>query len=264
MLAHRITGIGQPLIFIHGWGVSSSVWKKQVEYFSENFRVVTVNLPGHGGAAPVTGRLTIQRCAGMLSDLMVKQNLRGAHLVGWSLGGQVAVRAALELGGEFVKSLTIVGGTPCYLAPSETDKWAVHPTKARYFQRKLKVGFRTALGYFIMSFFEAETGLAEKDAQEIRSLFFDDSFPPDENSAMELLESLYEDDVRAEAGGMETPCLICHGQSDMIVPIEVTNLWTTLLKSAETILFEECGHAPFLSRPSVFNAALKDFLGRCA
>jgi len=264
LLFHRITGAGRPLVFIHGWGVSSSVWKKQVDRFSKKFRVITVCLPGHGGASPVSGRLTIQRCAGMLSDLLKERDLRGAHLVGWSLGGQIAVRAALELGGEFVKSITVVGGTPCYVAPSESDKWAVHPTRARYFQRKLKDDFRAALGYFIMSFFEAETGLTEDDEKEIRSLFFDDSFPPDEKSAMELLKSLYEDDIRAELDGMETPCLICHGQRDMIVPVEVTNLWTTLLKSAETVTFEECGHAPFLSRPSVFSAALTSFLGRFA
>ena len=48
-------GAGTPIVFIHGWCMSSAVWRLQLEGLSDTFRVITIDLPGHGKSLPPAG-----------------------------------------------------------------------------------------------------------------------------------------------------------------------------------------------------------------
>jgi pimeloyl-ACP methyl ester carboxylesterase len=54
----RISGQGFPLVFVHGFTTTSEFWREQAEEFSKAYRVIRINLPGHG-ASPAQGRATI-------------------------------------------------------------------------------------------------------------------------------------------------------------------------------------------------------------
>ncbi len=246
-------------MFVHGWGLNSAIWKEQVKNLKNDFTVITVDLPGHGLSKPLSKKLTIELCAEMLSAFIRENGFKALRLVGWSLGSQVILRSALELGSEHIHSLVFASGTPCYLSPTGKEEWATHPAKGKYFERQLQNDFKTALGIFLMTFFEAEPELTPKRRNEIKSLFFDKNFPPDKKSALELLTSLYDDDLREEAKELKVHCLICHGEHDMIVPSKVTEIWGSLLKSPKTVLMKNCGHAPFLTQPENFRNILKRF-----
>jgi len=251
-----------PLIFIHGWGVDSSVWNEQVDFFSREETVITIDLFGHGESPVIDEEVTIDRCADAISNIIKEEKLFGANLVGWSLGAEVALRVGLKLGKNKIGSVTIVGGTPCYLAPSKDDEWAMPVAKGRYFEKQLKRDFEMALSLFKLTFFENEKGMDEKRTADIKELLLIGNSKPDEKSAMELLASLYSDDIREAVKAVAVDCLILHGERDMIVPIEVTKVWSSLLKSAEITIFKDCGHIPFLTQPAEFSRRLKKFLNK--
>jgi len=255
-------GFGEPIIFIHGWGVSSAVWKEEADYFSKRFRAVTVDLPGHGKSAPVDVELTIKLCAELLKELMKNEGLEGAHLVGWSLGAEVAARTAMISGGRLVRSLVSVGGTPCYVAPTQKDEWGMPEGKAKYFQRQLERDFSVSLSMFIHTFFEAEKDISAERAAFIKSVFFGEDFPPDQRSAIDLLKSLYDEDLRGElkASPLTLPLLVCHGDRDMIVPIGAAEQWSALLSQVKIVKFENCGHAPFLTNSELFRETVENFI----
>ena len=255
-------GSGEPLIFVHGWGVNSLVWREQAAYFSNKYRVITVDLPGHGKSAPLDKVLTISRCAELLCDLIKSERLEGAHLVGWSLGAEVVVRTAMSCAGETIRSIVIVGGTPCYIGPTDQDGWGMPEIKAKYFLRQLERDYSASLSMFIYTFFEAEKELSPERMEYIKSVFFGEAFPPDEKSAMDLLKSLYADDMRGEIGrsAPRCPALVCHGDRDMIVPLGAVELWKRLLSQVKIVKFENCGHAPFLTSHILFRETVESFI----
>ena len=248
---------GRPLLFIHGWGVNSHVWSEQKERFAARRPVITVDLPGHGGSAPAGEPLTIPLCASLLAKLAEDEGWHGMDVVGWSLGAEVAALLAKNAPA-VVRSLALVGGTPCYIAREEDAGYGTPSARARFFKRQLEREFRATLGVFIHSFFQAE-GMDKERMREISNLFFDSSFPPDEKSGMELLDSLYEEDLREEFKGLSLPTMIIHGDRDMIVPHGAVLLWQELLTNSRSDVFRDCGHAPFLTEPERFFDSLNGF-----
>ena len=94
-IAYSIYGAGETaLIFIHGWSCDSRYWHKQLSTFSKNYRVITVDLAGHGNSSQ--GRLdyTMISFARDVKAVVEKININQAILIGHSMGGGVMAEAA--------------------------------------------------------------------------------------------------------------------------------------------------------------------------
>ena len=93
----RSLGQGLPLIFIHGLGASMDTWRLLVKDLRDEFRLVFLDLRGHGySARPRDSRYSIQDHADAVFGLMEHLGLKSAVLVGHSLGSGVALLAALN------------------------------------------------------------------------------------------------------------------------------------------------------------------------
>ena len=95
---------------LHGWGMNARVFDTLVEALSDTCEVQTFNLPGHGGRAD----LADNSLAGWADDL-AGQLPAGATVLGWSLGGQVALRAALDHP-QTIARLVLLASTPRFVA----------------------------------------------------------------------------------------------------------------------------------------------------
>ncbi len=249
---------GTPLVFVHGWAMSGAVWQKQLDYFTNTHRVFAVDLPSHGLSAPLEDPLTIRRCGEEVARFLDEERLEGATLIGWSLGAQVVCHAAL-LNPARVAKLALVSGTPCFTSPVNS-RWGVPKTKSKWFARQLRIDFENVLRGFILTFFASGEAISPEEEAAIKKLFF--AHAPDRASALGLLEDLHTSDIREELRRIAVPSLIVHGLGDRIVPLEVTGVWSGLLGSrAKIVPIPDCGHAPFLTRPELFNRVLETFLG---
>ena len=108
------SGNGAPLVFWHGWAANLRVFDALRADLNDQWRTTAVDLPGHGrsrwdfGSAPADPQRLADQ---LLSPLLALLPLRST-LVGWSLGGQLALRAA-ALAPERVARLVLIGTTPC-------------------------------------------------------------------------------------------------------------------------------------------------------
>ncbi|MEE8379313.1 MAG: alpha/beta fold hydrolase, partial [Gammaproteobacteria bacterium] len=82
----QTTGQGPDLVFLHGWGMNGDVWESVTPSLAKNYRVTTVDLPGHGRSVDKLDDYSLKNLAKQVMDVTPP----GAALVGWSLGGLVA------------------------------------------------------------------------------------------------------------------------------------------------------------------------------
>src|SRR5215217_340218 len=116
----------QALVFVHGWSCDRRYWRCQMPYFAQRYRVLAVDLAGHGASGAHREAWTMAAFANDVVAAIDELELESSVLIGHSMGGDVIVEAALRLGGR-VKGLVWVDtyrtlGDP--LEPAETEAFA--------------------------------------------------------------------------------------------------------------------------------------------
>lgn len=96
MIAHEMEGTGPPLLFIHGALVSRAMWRPQIEYFSERYRVIAPDLPAHGDTPDIGEEYTIAKLSEWVVQLLDRLQVEQFHVCGDSLGGMVAQQLAVS------------------------------------------------------------------------------------------------------------------------------------------------------------------------
>jgi pimeloyl-ACP methyl ester carboxylesterase len=87
-------GQGDVLLFIHGLGSSSAVWKKQLEALKQDYQLITVDLYGHGNNTKTPSDISIKQTAKIISEEIREKELSNITIVGHSLGGLIAIEVA--------------------------------------------------------------------------------------------------------------------------------------------------------------------------
>lgn len=92
----RARGTGTPLLLLHGFTGRGSAWETHAPAFARTFRVITVDLPGHGRSGTATpDRMTVERTADDLAAILDRTHVAPAHVLGYSLGARIALRLAV-------------------------------------------------------------------------------------------------------------------------------------------------------------------------
>src|SRR5712692_9398599 len=97
-LRYDRAGSGPAVLLIHGWAANRTYWERQVVALRDRHTVVTVDLRGHGESSHPRGGYTIGAMAGDLEHLVRALGVPRIALVGWSMGGLVALELAQRLG----------------------------------------------------------------------------------------------------------------------------------------------------------------------
>lgn len=101
---YTVKGEGDPLLFIHGFGLDSRIWETQVESLSKTNKVITYDLRGFGKSSLPNGKYSHTED---LSQLLKELNIQNTKIVGHSFGGEIAIEYALKYPKE-VNSLVLV------------------------------------------------------------------------------------------------------------------------------------------------------------
>jgi 3-oxoadipate enol-lactonase len=117
----RISGQGFPLVFVHGFTTTSEFWREQAEEFSKAYRVIRINLPGHGASpAPTSRSYCLEDFVEDVARVFRELSIEKAVLIGLSMGGIVAQKFALKYG-HLLKALVLVDTTAHGIGPDATD-----------------------------------------------------------------------------------------------------------------------------------------------
>ena len=94
---------GSPLVLVHGFLGSSVMWKPQIDFFKDNFRVITPDLPGYGKSNKAKSHNSIQSISNLLLDCLREKKIDKFHLLGHSMGGMIVQDMAKKSGEKISK-----------------------------------------------------------------------------------------------------------------------------------------------------------------
>src|SRR5919199_4949484 len=95
-LRYFVGGAGKPLVLVHGLGGAATNFADLAPALARSRRVLVPELPGHGGSAPLPAAPSLSPFADAVGDLMLREGMASAPVVGHSLGGLVSLRLALR------------------------------------------------------------------------------------------------------------------------------------------------------------------------
>ncbi|CAK0758522.1 Pimeloyl-(acyl-carrier protein) methyl ester esterase [Gammaproteobacteria bacterium] len=246
----RSFGTGPDVVLLHGWGFHGGVWDELAETLAGwGRRVHVVDLPGHGHSpVPVTPLEVDGLAEAVRATVPV-----GAAWVGWSLGGMVALAAAIRYPDE-VSALVLIGASPCFVRGPDWPA-AVAPELLSEFGRGLTEDWRATLQRFLALQARAVAG---QIVRCLRTSMF--ALPPNPAALAAGLTVLQETDLRSRLSAVICPTLVLLGERDTLVPAAVAADLARLRPDWRIRCLSGAGHLPFLTHRAEVLSALTEHL----
>lgn len=254
---YESSGKGQPVLFIHGNSMSGRSFEKQLESsLGEQYRLVAMDLPGHGKSAPAQDPKTAYMVPGyadIVAAFAQGLDLENAVLAGWSLGGHILLEAVGRL--QKARGLMIFG-TPPIKNPLDASAYLPHPLTPLLFKNGLSTEEADAL---TAAFFKA--------GEHIPKFFYEDMRRADgmarETLGICLGTGTYADEARIVAE-LKIPIAILQSEMDPVVNLSyLENLSIPKLWKGGIQIIPDAGHTPQWEQAERFNDLLKEFIEDC-
>lgn len=246
-------GSGPPLVLLHGWALHSGLWGLLQAHLARRHRVHAVDLPGHGHS-PATDPYTMASIVAAV-DAAVPEGAP-VTVLGWSLGGAVAMEWALARPGR-IDRLVLVATSPRFVADDGWPHAMAADTLAR-FGDELRVAYRPTLQRFLaLQLHGSDHGRAALSA--MRKNLFSRGEPSGAvlERALDLLAGV---DLRGRSPSLAVPALVVSGDRDTLAPAAAGRWLAAALPAATYVEIPGAAHVPFLSHPEAFIAAVDGFL----
>ena len=230
-------GHGPSLALVHGWAMHGGLFMPLVERLADRYTLHLVDLPGHGHSRDCAAPLSPEA----LSDELVAR-VPDAVWLGWSLGGQFALRAALDHP-ESVRGVVMIASSPRFVG-GEDWSHGVGPDLFRDFGAALRRDFRGTLeGFLALESLGSAT--AQEDLRNLKGHAFERG-EPDPRVLQEGLLLLDQADLREDLTRLKVPSLWISGRRDRLVPAGAMPAAAKLAHAARSVVIANAGHAPFL------------------
>ena len=230
-------GQGPALALIHGWAMHAGLFAPLVDRLSGRYTLHLVDLPGHGRAREDTAPLEPETLA---AELVAR--VPDAVWLGWSLGGQFALRAALDFPEE-VRGLIMIASSPRFVTGPDWPH-GVKPQLFGDFGEALGRDFRGTLEGFLA--LEAlGSSYAQEELRSLQAQAFERGAPAARalQEGLLLLDRL---DLRDELPRLRVPSLWISGRRDRLIPSGAMPAAAAMTPGARSVVIGNAGHAPFL------------------
>lgn len=255
-LFHRDWGDGPPVVFVASWSLPSDSWAYQMLALSEaGFRCVAYDRRGHGRSDDPGRGFDFDTLAGDLAAVMEALDLRGATLVGFSMGTGEIVRYLTRHGADRVARIVLIGATTPMLVRAMDNPGGVDPAVFEAFrQDTLMRDFPGWIDDSIVPFVTPDT------PSGLRNWVRDMALRTSAKALLECNRALTAADFRSELQAVTVPTLVIHGEHDATCPPELTGRPTAaLVPGARLAIYEGAPHGLFLTHTARLNADLLAF-----
>jgi non-heme chloroperoxidase len=252
-------GEGQPILLVHGWLCSSKFWQKNVPELANTFRVVTLDLRGHGNSSKALTGHTVGQYARDVREVIEHLGLQETVLVGWSLGGPVVLSYYEQYGRDTrLKALGLLDTAPFPFSPAGWNSHALrnynydgmNATLADYTAnpREFAIAFTTRMFKQKPSDVDIDWVVAEMMKTPIW-----------------IAEAVYSDFVMSDYAkslpAIKVPVIVFAADSGVFCKgIAMGKAIAGKVPQGTFIPFEDAGHILFYEQPQKFNASLTNFV----
>ncbi|HET8674618.1 MAG TPA: alpha/beta hydrolase [Blastocatellia bacterium] len=244
-IAYEVRGSGTPaLIFVHGWSCDRTYWAGQLDHFSRHFKVVAVDLAGHGESGLGRKDWTMESFGNDVAAVVKKLGLRRVILIGHSMGGDVIPEAARRLPGRVEGMVWL--DTYKQLGPGRT------PEQVQAFVERFRANFKDTTKEFVRGMFlpGSDRALVERVAEGMSSA------PP--RIALASLESAfsYSRTMPRTLEEVKLPVIAINPDN---APTDIASMKRY---GVEVMIMPGVGHFLHMEDPERFNGLLMKAIGK--
>jgi pimeloyl-ACP methyl ester carboxylesterase len=253
-------GKGKPIVFIHGWPLSHQMFDPQFMHLHEKgYRCIGIDLRGFGRSDKPWGGYSYWTFADDIEDVMTALNLRGATLVGFSMGGAIAMHYAAKYSspssGRVSRVVFMGAAAPCFTKregyPYGLDKSACDGLIAQSLNDRAKM-----VSNFGKIFFSRE----DSQSKEMNDWLFAINMEASPYATVKCLEELRDADLRDDMRKVRRlPVAIFHGAKDKICPFDLAKVMNKGMEGSRLIMFENSGHGLNIEEKEKANEELAKF-----
>ncbi len=222
---YEVKGEGKPILLLHGWGASLRTFEKLSASLSEHFLVYSIDLPGFG-QSDIGVPLSISEVAELMALFCQSLKIEKPIILGHSYGGRIAIMYASKYP---LDKLVLVSSAGI--------------KQKLKFSKKLKIRV-----YKMFKKLHLPVKMGSQDYQNA------------DHVRRKMLVQAVNQDLREEMRQIKVPTLLLYGTDDQVTPLSMGETIKNTIPNAYLIPIEECGHFPYLERPSYFNLVLMSFL----
>jgi non-heme chloroperoxidase len=252
----QIEGEGKPIVLVHGWALNHEMWKFQIPYLKDNgYQVVAVDLRGFGNSDKPPAGYTYETWANDLGTVIERLGLQNATLVGYSIGGAIAMYYVTTRVDPRIERLALVAAAGPYMSWSLAN--VLYNWRCRH-HRKFWDGLIFLISseqhdYAFHQFYEGAFPrmIEVEDVEWIQRMF-------ESASAQALiggLEELRDKDFRKNLGKIDVTTRIIGGRTDPLVPFTLVEEQQSLIADA-TLTMLLGGHGLFFEQADKLNREL--------
>jgi non-heme chloroperoxidase len=254
-------GTGQPIVFSHGWPLSSDDWDKQIFFFvNEGYRCIAHDRRGHGRSQQTWEGNDMDTYADDLADLTKALDLKDAIHVGHSTGGGEVTRYIGRHGTERVAKAVLIGAIPPLMLKTENNPGGL--------PIEVFDGFRAAMINDVAQFyydvasgpFYSYNRPDAKPSQGVIDNWWRQGMMAGFKPAYDCIKAFSETDLTEDLKRFDVPTLIMHGDDDQIVPIADSAMLSSKLVPGATLkVYPGFPHGMCTTHHAKVNADLLEF-----
>lgn len=252
---------GQPIVFAHGWPLSSDAWDAQLLHFGhQGFRVIAHDRRGHGRSDQPWQGNNMDQYADDLAELIDKLDLHGLVLVGHSTGGGEVAHYIGRHGTERVAKVVLVGAVPPLMLKTANNPEGT-PLQAFDDIRAGVASNRSQFYYDLTMPFYGFNRDGAKTNEGFRESFRQQGLAGGIKGQFDCIREFSEVDYTADLQAIDKPTLVIHGSDDQIVPISASaHKAVQIIPGAQLTVYEGGSHGLAQVDADRFNADVLAFI----
>ncbi len=251
-LHYVASGQGVPVVLLHGFPLSSSIWQQQRESLSERYRIIAPDLRGHGQSPAPPGVYDMDLLARDVLAMLDGLGIEKAVIMGHSMGGYVAL-AAWRLAPARFLALGLIASQ----AGADTDE--ARQNRYKLADKVAAEGNQTLAIAMLPKLFAPTLPADAEDRAWVRRLIL-------ATPSTGIIGALKGMAVRPDAGPslptIAVPTLIVAGRQDQIIAPAKAEAMAAIIPRATLAMIDNAGHMPMLEQPGATTAAIGAFLDK--